>query len=106
VLIIENYTEGGSPYMTVTLTTCTKFNSLTQALIKWSILIIAFSSIWLYHWLGRNNGMARFANKSNINFPLQECGFEGKQLLPLTTFSWPGENRLDKQTPSKPLGGN
>jgi hypothetical protein len=30
VLIIENYTEGESPDMTVTLTTCTTFNTGPQ----------------------------------------------------------------------------
>ena len=53
--------------MTVTLTTCTTFNTGFQVINSHSVLK------HLTLPLGRNNGMARFANKSNSNFPFQEC---------------------------------
>jgi hypothetical protein len=89
-VLIENYTEGESPDMTVTLTTCTTFNTGPQVINSHSVLK------HLTLPLGRNNGMARFANKSNSNFPSKNVWFrkvknvwfrKGKQLLPLTTFS-------------------
>jgi hypothetical protein len=49
--------------------------------------------------LGRNNGMAQFANKSNSNFPFQECVVSKKGQATSTAdhlFLRPGENRLDK----------
>jgi hypothetical protein len=50
--------------------------------------------------------MARFANKSNSNFPFQECVVSKGQATSTADhlFLRPGENRLDKATPSKPLG--
>jgi hypothetical protein len=67
--------------MTVTLTTWTTFNTGPQVINSHSVLK------HLTLPLGRNNGMARFAN-SNSNFPSKNVWFrKGKQLLPLTTFS-------------------
>jgi hypothetical protein len=66
-VLIENYTEGESPDMTATLTTRTTFNTGPQVINSHSILK------HLTLPLGRNNGMARFANKSNSNVPFQEC---------------------------------
>ena len=68
--------------MTVTLTTCTTFNTGPQVINSHSVLK------HLTLPLGRNNGMARFANKSNSNFPFKNVWCrKDKQLLPLTTFS-------------------
>jgi hypothetical protein len=92
---MENYTEGESPDMTVTLlTTCTTtFNTGPQVINSHSVLK------HLTLPLGRNNGMARYANKSNSsNFPFQECVVSKGQATSTADhlFLRPGENRLDK----------
>jgi hypothetical protein len=53
--------------------------------------------------LCRNNGMARFTNKSNNNFPFQECVVSKGQATSTADhlFLRPGDNRLDKH-PQKP----
>jgi hypothetical protein len=110
VLIEEEnyyYIEGESPDMTVTLTTCTTFNTGPQVINSHGVL----KHLTLPP-LGRNNG--REGNDSLIKatstFPSKNVGFrnEGKQLLPLTTFSCDQEETgyVGQQTPSKPLGGN
>jgi hypothetical protein len=60
--------------------------------------------------LGRNNGMARFGNKSNSNFPSKNVWFrKGKQATSTADhlFLRPGENRLDKhpQNPWEAING-
>jgi hypothetical protein len=67
-VLIENYSHhrGESPDMTVTLTTCTTFNTAPQVINSQSVLK------HLTVPLGRNNGMARFTDKNNRNFPFQE----------------------------------
>jgi hypothetical protein len=88
--------------MTMTLiTTCTTFNTGPQVINSHSVLK------HLTLALGRNNGMTRFANKSNINFPLQECVVSKGQATSTADhlFLRPRENRLDKhpQTPGSQL---
>jgi hypothetical protein len=86
--------------MTATLTTCTTFNTGPQVINSHSVLK------HLTLPLGRNNGMARFANNSNSNFPFQECVVsKGQQLLPLTTFSC-DQGKTGWTNTLKPLGGN
>ena len=97
-MLVENYTEGESPDMTVTLTTCTTFNTGPQVINSHSVLK------HLTLPLGRNNGMARFANKSNSNFPFQECVVSKGQATSTADhlFLRPGENGLDNKHPQNP----
>jgi hypothetical protein len=78
--------------------TCTTFNTGPQVINSHSVLK------HLTLPLGRNNGMARFANKSNINFPFQECVVSKGQATSTADhlFLRPGENRLDKNTLKTP----
>jgi hypothetical protein len=89
--------------MTVTLTTCTTFNTGPQVINYHSVLK------HLTLPLGRNNGIARFANKSNSNFPFQECVASKGQATSTADhlFLRPGENRLDKhpQNPWEAIDG-
>jgi hypothetical protein len=88
--------------MMVTLTTCTTFNTGPQVINSHSVLK------HLTLPLGRNNGIARFANKSNSNFPSKNVWFrKGKQLLPLTTFSCDQGKTGDKhpQNPWEAING-
>jgi hypothetical protein len=87
----------------MTLTTCTTFNTGPQVINSHSVLK------HLTLPLGRNNGMALFANKSNSNFPFQECVVLKGQATSTVDhlFLRPGENRLDKhpQNPWEAIHG-
>jgi hypothetical protein len=86
----------------VMLTTCTTFNTGSQVINSHSVLKHLTLPL-----VGRNNGIARFANKSNSNFPFQECVVSKGQAISTADhiFLRPGGNRLDKhpQNPGKQL---
>jgi hypothetical protein len=87
--------------MTVTLTTCTTFNTGPQVINSHRVL----KHLTLYYWAGIT-GKHDSLIKATVTFPSKNVWFrKGKQLLPLTTFSC-DQGKQVGQTPSNPLGGN
>ena len=88
--------------MTVMLTTCTTFNTGPRVINTHSVLK------HLTLPLGRNNGMAWFANKATATFPSKNVVSTGQATSTVNhLFLRPGENRLDKhpQNPWEAING-
>ena len=102
-MLIENYTEGESPDMTVMSTTCTTFNTGPRVINSHSVLKR------LTIPLDRNNGMWNnlLMKATAANFPFQS-GFDRARTTTVDhLFLRPGENRLDKhpQNPWEAING-